>query len=123
MISPLTTHAFLTSACMLTPVAITAPRQLNPDAPACAPCPWPVLMRSPAPHPYQHRFSAADIQRATQRCAEVAQERPTWPQSRVRGFVARELSVATTQLRYLLRQGDNRSEASAPSADTPTLAA
>jgi hypothetical protein len=102
---------------MLTPVAVTTPRHLNPNAPACALCPWPVLMRSPSPHPYQHRFSAADIQRATQRCAEVAQERPTWPRSRVRGLVARELNVATTQLRYLLRQGSAQ-EQPLPDADT-----
>lgn len=106
---------------MLTPVAVTAPRHLDPDAPACQPCPWPVLMRTPAYNPYQHRFSAADVQHAAQRCAALAQERPTWPRSRVRALVAREMNLATTQLRYLLRQADEPSEASAP--DTPAQAA
>lgn len=114
MVLPLTTPVFLTSACMLTPVVVTAPRQLNPTAPVCAPCPWPALVRTPAYNPYQHRFSAADIQQAAHRCAAVAQERPTWPQSRVRGQVAREMNVSTTQLRYLLRQAEGRSEAPAP---------
>lgn len=100
---------------MLTPVAVSFPRQLSPDAPACHPCPWPVLMRTPVFNPYQHRFSAADVQHAAQRCAQLAQERPTWPQSRVRALVAREMNLATTQLRYLLRQADGPSEASAPS--------
>jgi hypothetical protein len=106
---------------MLTPVAVTAPRQLNPDAPACQPCPWPVLICTPVYNPYQHRFSAADVQRAAQRCAALARERPTWPQSRVRATVAREMNIATTQLRYLLRQAEGPSEAAAP--DAPAQAA
>jgi hypothetical protein len=116
MTLPLTTPAFLTSACMLTPVAVASPRHLDPNAPACAPCPWPVLMRAPAYNPYQHRFSAADIERATRRCAEVAQQHPTWPRSRVRALVARELTVSTTQLRYLLRQGSPQ-EPTLPATD------
>ncbi|MFD1873885.1 hypothetical protein [Hymenobacter bucti] len=71
-------------------------------------------MRTPVFNPYQHRFHAADVQRAAQRCAELAQERPTWPQSRVRALVAREMNLATTQLRYLLRQAAEPSEAPAP---------
>jgi len=107
---------------MLAPVAVHAPRQLSPDAPACQPCTMPALVSTPVLNPYQHRFTGADIHRAAQRCAEVAQERPTWPQSRVRGLVARELKVSTTQLRYLLRQAAGQ-EQPTPEADAPPLAA
>jgi hypothetical protein len=98
---------------MLTPVAVTSPRHFSPDAPACNPCPWPVVMRTPtSSQPY--RFNASHIQRAAQRCAEVAQQHPSWPRSRVRATVARELGVATTQLRYLLSQAAEPSQAAAP---------
>ena len=103
---------------MFTPVAVNTPRHLDPDAPACQPCIWPVLMRTPIYNPYQHRFHAADVQRAAQRCAEIAQQRPTWPRSRVRATVAREMNLATTQLRYLLLQANEQ-----PTPDTPSLAA
>lgn len=108
---------------MLTPVAVHSPRQLCPDAPACNPCTMPALVRTPILNPYQHRFHAADIQRAAQRCAEVAQERPTWPQSRVRALVARELNLATTQLRYLLRQAEASTQQPTQEPDASALAA
>jgi hypothetical protein len=79
----------------------------------------PALVSTPVLNPYQHRFTAADVQRATQRCTEVARERPTWPQSRVRALVAREMNLSTTQLRYLLRQAVEPT----PEADAPPLAA
>ncbi|MGI4872069.1 MAG: hypothetical protein ACRYFX_12930 [Janthinobacterium lividum] len=50
-------------------------------------------------------YTAADITRATRRCGEVREAHPTWPQSRVRATVAREMGVSTVGLRYLLRQG------------------
>lgn len=37
--------------------------------------------------------------------------------------MAREMNLSTTQLRYLLRQAEGRSEATALGADTPPLAA
>jgi hypothetical protein len=106
---------------MLTPIAVNSPRQLSPDAPACFPCTMPALVSTPFINPHQYRFTAADIQRAARRCAEVAQERPTWPQSRVRALVSREMNLATRQLRYLL----NQATAQQPTldADAPSLAA
>lgn len=74
----------------------------------------------PAPRP---SYTAADVTRVACRCAELARIRPYWPRARVRRTVARELGVSTTTLRYLLRQADRRSEASAPDADAPALAA
>jgi hypothetical protein len=81
-------------------------------------------MRSPLPHPYQHRFHVADFLNAARRCAELAKQHPTWPQSRVRARVARELNLTTTQLRYLLRQAEALTqESDAPAPDTSALAA
>jgi hypothetical protein len=82
----------------------------------------PALVSQPVLNPYQHRFHAADVHRAAERCAAIAKERPTWPRSRVRATVARELNVTTTQLRYLLRQAAAL-EQPAPDADAPPLAA
>jgi hypothetical protein len=119
----LSTLAFFSSSCMLTPITLTSPRHLSPDAPACNPCPWPVLMRTPTPS-HLHRFNASHVQRAALRCVEVAQQHPSWPRSRVRATVARELGVATTQLRYLLSQAAQQpKQPAAPDPDTNALAA
>jgi hypothetical protein len=108
---------------MLVPVPVFSPRYLFPESPTCHPCPWPVVMRTPIPS-YPHRFNASHIQRAAQRCAELAQQHPSWPRSRVRATVARELGVATTQLRYLLRQAEGLSQdQDAQTLDTSALAA
>ncbi|MVN76437.1 hypothetical protein GO988_08880 [Hymenobacter sp. HMF4947] len=107
---------------MLTPVAVNSPRHLSPDAPACHPCPMLATVRTPVSSLFQNRFNASHVLRAAQRCAEVAQERPSWPQSRVRATIARELNVSTTQLRYLLRQAA-AGEQPTPDADAPSLAA
>jgi transposase len=82
----------------------------------------PTLVSTPAPTRFLDRFNATHVQRSAQRCAEVAQQRPTWPQSRVRALVARELNVSTRQLRYLLRQAGSQPQPT-PDADTPSLAA
>lgn len=49
-------------------------------------------------------FLASDVTKATTRVGQVAAKHPSWPTSRVRATVARELNVSTVQLRYLLRQ-------------------
>jgi len=49
-------------------------------------------------------FLASDVTRAQTRVTELATKHPSWPGSRVRAAVARELNVSTVQLRYLLRQ-------------------
>jgi len=82
----------------------------------------PALLCTPVINPYQHRFTAADVQRAAQRCAEVAQERPTWPQARVRALIAREMNLNTRQLRYLLLQAASQPQPT-PDADASALAA
>ncbi|MGI4872269.1 MAG: hypothetical protein ACRYFX_13970 [Janthinobacterium lividum] len=107
---------------MFTPVAVTFPRTRNPDAPACYPCPWPVPLVQEAP-PVRTTYSSTDLLRAAQRCAEVAQVHPTWPQSRVRGTVARELNVSTVTLRYLLSKAAALEQGPTPHADAPALAA
>lgn len=106
---------------MLSPVPVLTPRCLSPDAPACQPCPWPA--RRSTPHlPTKVSFSIGDCTYAFTRCQEVAQTYPAWPRSRVRAQVARELKVATTQLRYLLRRAARPDEAPTLDADTPALA-
>ncbi len=95
---------------MRLPALVSASRQLNPDAPACQPCPWPV---SPAP-PVRARYSVADHRQAAQRCAELTQAHPTWPRARVRATVARELHMRPVVLRYLLRQAAALDPAPAP---------
>jgi len=82
----------------------------------------PAIISMPVLNPYQHRFTGADVQRAARRCAEVAQERPSWPQARVRALVAREMKLTTRQLRYLLGQAAGLEQ---PTVDTdaPALAA
>lgn len=47
-------------------------------------------------------FLVSEITRAVKRVAELVQKHPSWPQSRVRATVARELNVSTVQLRYML---------------------
>jgi hypothetical protein len=49
-------------------------------------------------------FLASDMTRAATRVAEVATKHPSWPSSRVRATIARELNISTRQLRYLLQQ-------------------
>lgn len=83
----------------------------------------PAQVSMPAPNRFLNRFNATHVQRAAQRCAETAQQHPSWPRSRVRATVARELNVSTTQLRYLLRQAARPDEAPTSDADTPALAA
>jgi hypothetical protein len=51
-------------------------------------------------------FLISDVTKATSRVAELSQKHPSWPTSRVRAQVARELNISTVQLRYLLRQGE-----------------
>jgi hypothetical protein len=120
--TPLLPVALLTSSCMLTPIAVNFAHHLSPDAPACFPCTMPDLVSTPAPNRFLHRFNATHVQRSAQRCAEVAQERPSWPRCRVRALVARELNVSTAQLRYLLRQAATQAQPT-PDADAPELAA
>lgn len=98
---------------MLTLVPLSTSHTLHPAAPACQPCPWPVSRLTPEPTP-RVSYSIADCTRAYTRCQELAQAHPSWPQSRVRATVARELCVATFTLRYLLRR--------AATPDAPTLA-
>jgi hypothetical protein len=50
-------------------------------------------------------FLASDVTKATTRVAQLTIKHPSWPTSRVRAAVARELNISTVQLRYLLRQG------------------
>ncbi|MGI4738493.1 MAG: hypothetical protein ACRYG7_25270 [Janthinobacterium lividum] len=107
---------------MLTRVSACSPRHFSPDAPVCFPCTIPAFVSTPALNRFLNRFNAAHVHLAARRCSEVAQQRPTWPQSRVRATIARELNVSTTQLRYLLRQAAGL-EQSAPDADAPPLAA
>lgn len=49
-------------------------------------------------------FLASDVTKATTRVAELSAKHPSWPSSRVRAVVAREMNISTVQLRYLLRQ-------------------
>ena len=49
-------------------------------------------------------FLASDVTKAAKRVAELTAKHPSWPTSRVRATVARELNIATVQLRYLLKQ-------------------
>jgi len=49
-------------------------------------------------------FKASDVTTAVNRTAEVASAHPSYPQARVRATVAREMSISTVQLRYLLRK-------------------
>ena len=55
--------------------------------------------------PLQPRaFLASDVTKASTRVAQLTAKHPSWPSSRVRATVARELNISTVQLRYLLRQ-------------------
>jgi hypothetical protein len=55
--------------------------------------------------PLQPRtFLASDVTAAQNGVAALTQKHPSWPSSRVRAQVARNLNISTVQLRYLLRQ-------------------
>ena len=55
--------------------------------------------------PIQPRaFLASDVTKAATRVEQVGSKHPSWPSSRVRATVARELNISTRQLRYLLQQ-------------------
>ena len=57
------------------------------------------------PSPISPRtFLASDVTAAHTGVALLTQKHPSWPSSRVRAQVARELNISTVQLRYLLRQ-------------------
>jgi hypothetical protein len=47
-------------------------------------------------------FLISELTAATARVAALTQKHPTWPGSRVRAQVARELNISTVQLRYML---------------------
>lgn len=89
---------------MLTRLPISSTRILCPTAPACHPCPVGPPLPTPTP---RVTYSIADCTRAYQRCQELAQAHPSWPRSRVRAMVARELQVATFTLRYLLSRAES----------------
>ena len=54
--------------------------------------------------PPPRTFLASDMTKAATRVAELSSKHPSWPSSRVRATVARELNISTRQLRYLLQQ-------------------
>lgn len=47
-------------------------------------------------------FLISEIAQATARIAALTKKYPSWPLSRVRATVARELNISTVQLRYML---------------------
>jgi hypothetical protein len=49
-------------------------------------------------------FLASDVTKAAAQVAQLQLKHPSWPSSRVRAMVARNLNISTVQLRYLLRQ-------------------
>lgn len=49
-------------------------------------------------------YTAAEVTRAAQQCADLARRKPHWPRARVRRTVAQALGLHTWQLRYLLRR-------------------
>ncbi len=49
-------------------------------------------------------FLASDVTKAVGGVAALTKKHPSWPASRVRAQVARDLNISTVQLRYLLRQ-------------------
>ena len=60
-------------------------------------------------------YSIAHFTRAHSYCQELALQHPSWPQSRVRAAVARELNISTVQLRYLLAKAPPADVSTAPS--------
>ena len=66
-----------------------------------------ITAQAPAPRPTYAAFHASDVTTAARRTAEVAAAHPSWPQSRVRSLVAREMNIGTHQLRYLLRKASD----------------
>lgn len=57
-----------------------------------------------APPQLPRAFTAKDVTQAAVRVEQVGASHPSWPSSRVRATVAREMSISTRQLRYLLQQ-------------------
>ncbi|MGI4872466.1 MAG: hypothetical protein ACRYFX_14970 [Janthinobacterium lividum] len=49
-------------------------------------------------------FLISEVTAATTRVAELSAKHPSWPSSRVRAVVARELNISTVQLRYILQK-------------------
>ena len=49
-------------------------------------------------------FLASEVTKAAAQVAQLGAKHPSWPSSRVRAVVARNLNISTVQLRYLLRQ-------------------
>lgn len=49
-------------------------------------------------------FLISDVTKAAGQVAQLTAKHPSWPSSRVRAQVARNLNISTVQLRYLLRQ-------------------
>jgi len=49
-------------------------------------------------------FLASDVTKAATRVEQESAKHPSWPSSRVRAVIARELNISTRQLRYLLQQ-------------------
>ncbi|MGI4875267.1 MAG: hypothetical protein ACRYFX_29270 [Janthinobacterium lividum] len=47
-------------------------------------------------------YLVSELTALTTRLAEVAKAHPSWPISRVRATVARELNISTVTLRYML---------------------
>jgi len=67
------------------------------------PTPAPVCAAPSAPR----IFTAREVTAAFNGVAELSQKHPSWPTSRVRAQIARQLNISTVQLRYLLRQAGN----------------
>jgi hypothetical protein len=57
---------------------------------------------SATPLPTRRVFLISEVTQATARIAALSKKHPTWPSSRVRATVARELNISTVQLRYML---------------------
>lgn len=52
--------------------------------------------------PQRRTFKISEVTTATARIADLTKQHPSWPGSRVRATVARELDISTVQLRYML---------------------
>jgi len=64
----------------------------------------PATACAPTPPPPRRTFLISELTAATARVAQLTQKHPTWPSSRVRAQVARELNISTVQLRYMLQK-------------------
>ena len=49
-------------------------------------------------------FLISELTTAATRVEQLTRQHPTWPSSRVRAAVARELNISTVQLRYILQK-------------------